>query len=324
MIGMGHVQQSTTFASELRSVAEILFLTTSDETVAQSIRRAGFAVKRLASDADVFVEVTSHDVDVVIFDKIDVSVELVRDIRNRSKTKIVIFTNLTDANRYAHVAVTADIGSRFENVSFTDPVTGTLYYYGPKYWVLRPEFREYHRKNKSLRNTIERVLLIFGGSDPAALTPLVLDELLREPKTFVVDVVVGAHFSHDAQLTRVLEQHADTRDRVAVHRNIRNVGEMMFNADLTIASPGLSAFESLCVGTPVIVMPQTPLQRDTYHGFMRMVDGADVGQLPSMIARREFTYPSEPHIARMQIGEGVSELVDIIVALAQREDDEMD
>ena len=62
--------------------------------------------------------------------------------------RLIIFTNLTVANRYADIAVTADIGSNFANVRFVDEKTGTRYYYGPKYWILRPEFYSYKNFSK--------------------------------------------------------------------------------------------------------------------------------------------------------------------------------
>jgi spore coat polysaccharide biosynthesis predicted glycosyltransferase SpsG len=112
---------------------------------------------------------------------------------------------------------------------------------------------------------------------------------------------------------QVLEQYAGKRANVTVHRNIRNVAELMHKVDLAITSPGLSVFEALCVGSPVIVMPHNDLQRDTYKGFMRMLEKDEVGKLGGMIERADFTFPQENHIAEMEIGEGVEQLVDTIL-----------
>jgi spore coat polysaccharide biosynthesis predicted glycosyltransferase SpsG len=258
------------------------------------------------------------DPDVIVFDKIDVDEQLARDIKNKSSARLVIFTNLTDANRYADVAITADIGSQFKNVSFTDDATHTLYYYGPKYWVLRPEFHEYKRRGKVASHSPTRLLLIFGGSDPANITTVVLDNLLGQNRVFHIAVVLGAHFGHNDAIGAILERHVRSGTTVTVHRNVSNVAELMYDADLVLASPGLSVFEALCVGTPVIVMPQDFLQRETYLGFMQMLDRDSVSELEGMIDTGRFTYPSDDHIVRMEIGEGVSELMDVIMHLEKR------
>lgn len=137
---------------------------------------------------------------------------------------------------------------------------------------MRREFHDYQKLGKPRTTSLDRVLLIFGGSDPANLTSATLDQLLAQTQTPLIDVVLGAHFCHDADLQDVLERRRDRASQVTVHRNITNVAELMYRADLVLASPGLSAFEALKVGTPIIVVPHDDLQRDTYQGFMRMLE----------------------------------------------------
>ena len=313
-MGMGHVMQSTTLARELRGSADICFLTKSDETVMTMIRESGFDVARAKSDSDILRRLAAMEPDLIIVDKIDFDEALARDIKSRLTARLIIFTNLTSANMYADVAVTADIGSGFENIVYTDSDTRTLYYYGPKYWVLRREFYEYKRKGKAASREVETVLLMFGGSDPANLTSAALQELLGLDRMLRIDVILGAHFGHADTVSLILERYTGRRANVTVYENAKNVAELMYKADLVIASPGLSVFEALCVGTPVIAMPQDALQRDTYQGFFRMLERGEVGKLGGMIERAEFTYPNEDHIAMMEIGEGVPELLDVILA----------
>lgn len=314
-MGMGHVQQSTTLAEELRDRAQISFLTKSGDPVLAMIREAGFGATRLGSDTEILLRLRSLQPDIVIFDKLDVAEELAREIKQGLNVGLVIFTNLTLANRHADVAITADIGSRFKNVVFRDESTGTMYYYGPRYWILRRGFYEYKRRGKAPPAATERILLLFGGSDPANHTARALEALLGLDQVSKLDVVLGAHFAHTASVNSVLERHSGKSARVSVHHNVKNVAELMYFADLVLASPGLSAFEALCVGTPVIVMPQDSLQRDTYQGFMRLLGCDEIGQLGGLLKRRDFTFPQDDQIAAMEIGEGVSELVSVILNL---------
>src|SRR5690242_20799654 len=113
---MGHVQQAMTLAKQLRTSADISFLTKSEESIASMLRESGFKATRLESDAAILDNLATMDPQVIVFDKIDVDENLAKRIKTSLSGALVIFTNLTDANKYADVAVTADIGSRFDNV----------------------------------------------------------------------------------------------------------------------------------------------------------------------------------------------------------------
>ena len=311
-MGMGHVQQAVTVAKELRDKADISFLTKSGETIVTAIRESGFEATQLPGDPEILAQLKSLDPDVIVFDKIDVNEELARDIKASLRARLVLFNNLTGANKHADVAMIAWYqGGRIENRTFRD--SNTLYYYGPKYWVLRPEFYQYKRKGKVASRKPEQILLMFGGSDPCHLTPVVLEELLRMDKGYSIAAVLGAHFGPEDSVHQVLERYPAKRANVTVCRNIQNVAELMYKADLVIASPGLSVFEALCVGTPILAIPQNALQRDTYQGSIRMLERDEVGKLKHMMEQSDFTYPQEQHVASMQIGEGVSELVEAIL-----------
>ena len=155
-LGMGHVQESLAFARRLCGRASIEFLTKSDEEVCGTIRRAGFQAARATDDGDIFSRLEALDPDVVVFDKIDVAEELAKQIKEELRARLVIFTNLTGANRFADVAVlqrAADLSGRvedrFRNLTYSDPASGTRYFYGPRYWVLRPELFDRSRAERT-------------------------------------------------------------------------------------------------------------------------------------------------------------------------------
>ena len=319
-MGMGHVQQSTTLAKALQRSADVSFLTKSDERVAAAISDAGFEVSVFADDQQILAFLQSAQPDVVLFDKIDVREELARQIRADLPSRLVIFTNLTSANLHAHMVVlqrAADLGidaaRRFKNEAFTDEALGTRYFYGPRYWVLRPEFHAYRQLGKTLCFPPRRILLAFGGSDPTNLTSVVLDILLSTQPAYSIDAILGRQFAHQDELERVLERHPERRHTVALHRNVNNVAELMYQADLAITAAGMSMFESLCVGTPVIVIPQDKLQRDTYRGVMRLLEVDELPQLADIIERGDFSFSADPIVAAMEIGNGVEELINSIL-----------
>lgn len=319
-MGMGHIQQSTTLAKQLQGKAAIFFITKSNEVVITVIREAGFQVTSVQDDMQIFEYLQSLNPEIVIFDKIDVDEKLAKKIRTELTCRLVIFTNLTDANQYAHIAVLqraedlhADPISRFKNLSYTNQSSKTRYFFGPKYWILRPEFFEYKKLHKTTPEIIDHILLTFGGSDPTNLTCLVLEKLLEIDSEYHIDVVLGQQFSFHHEVASLLRTHGDKGRNVSLHRNVRNMAVLMYNADLAITAAGMSMFEALCVGTPVIVIPQDQLQRDTYQGVVRMLEIDGLGNLEGMIAVADFSHSGDLNIIDMNIGLGVQELVDAIL-----------
>lgn len=318
-MGMGHVQQSTTLAKALRRAADVSFLTKSDDQVVAAIREAGFEVSRLEDDGQILAFLQAAPPDVVLFDKIDVDVDLARQIRAGLPSRLVIFTNLTAANALAHMVVlqrAADLGTdparRFRNEAFTDPASGTRHFYGPRYWVLRPEFHACRQRGKTPRRPPQRLLLAFGGSDPTNLSSIVLEQLLGATDCNI-DLILGRQFAHQEAIEGVLARHPSRRQAVVLHRNVSHVAELMYQADLAITAAGMSMFEALCVGTPVLVIPQDELQRDTYRGVMRLLELDELGQLADIIERGDVSTSSDPLIAAMEIGDGLEDLIDAIL-----------
>jgi UDP-2,4-diacetamido-2,4,6-trideoxy-beta-L-altropyranose hydrolase len=313
-MGMGHVQQSVTLAQELKDNAEVIFLTKSDDSVINQIRNSHFDVIGKTDDDELLQSLQEISPQWVIIDKIDVAEDFAKRIKEETSTKLAIFTNITAANQYADIVVTADYGSYFKNIKFFDEQTKTLYYYGPKYWILRKEFCEWNNEAKKVADSIKKILIIFGGSDPLNITSAVLDELLGLREHYMIDIILGIGFTFVNELDQVLEKHIDKRKNVNIYKNIKNVAEIMFNADLAITSPGLSLFESLCVGTPVIAFHQNNIQKErtaqVYRGFIPTLSISDVNKLPDLISKRRFIYPNDNFIRNLEIGQGKKELIE--------------
>jgi spore coat polysaccharide biosynthesis predicted glycosyltransferase SpsG len=317
-LGMGHIYQSMALADMLSNKTndkvEISFITKSVRKVIDLLKKTRHPVYHYSDDDLIFDALREKRQDRIIFDKLDVSPDLARKIKEMLDAKLIIFTNLTKANEYADVTILADIGSNFKNVVIKDNSTGRVEFFGPKYWLLRPEFYEFKKKKKLSNKSVKNIMLIFGGSDPSNLSSAVLNELLQMEMTFNIVLVLGAAFAHHKQLNIVLKKNRFSPSTVQVVQNLTNVAETMFNSDVVFASPGLSFFEALAVGTPVIGFHQNELQRDVYKGFLTTVDISELCKLPLMIKNKSFIFPNHPFVVSMEIGEGKDEIINEILA----------
>ena len=318
-LGMGHVYQAVTLAVELSkkldSESTLFFVTKSDQMVLDRLSATGYKVYQYPDDDAILNALVDEAPDRIIFDKLDVSPMLARKIKEMVDCKLVILTNLTMANKYADVTVLADIGSNFRNIVRKDEATGALHFWGPKYWIMRPEFFGYAGRKKNSAAHVKYIMLMFGGADHLNITSAVLNELLFLDSAFEIMVVVGPAFRHHEELYAVIKRHrhGGTRSNVQVVHNLKDVAEAMHASDVVFASPGLSFFEALTVGTPVVGFHQDELQRDVYRGYLTTLDKADVARLSSIIEERDFIFPYDPFVASMEIGQGKDEIVQAIL-----------
>ena len=312
-LGMGHVYQSLTLAETLLQVkdinADITFITKSDKPIVDLIEKRGFKVICLQNDDLIFDKLKELNPDRIIFDKLDVSPDLAKNIKEKLGIKLIIFTNLTEANDYADVTVLADIGSDFENIYTTDSESGQVKFFGPKYWLLRPEFYQYQKDSNAANNPIKNIMLMFGGADPCNISSGVLNELLKMDAKFSITLVLGVAFQYHQELNRVITSNNSSLSSVKIVEKISNVGETIFNNDLVFASPGLSFFESLAVGTPIIGFHQNDLQRDVYKGFLETFDKKEIYKTKTLIESKSFIFPDDPYIKNMEIGKGKGKII---------------
>ncbi len=317
-LGMGHVYQSLTLAELLtKSISknsEIVFLTKSNKNVCEQIFKKGYKVTSFKNDKLIFDALKNFIPDRIIFDKLDVSPELAKKISEDLSCKLCIFTNVTDANQYADITVFPRIGSNYKNIDLKINTKPQTEFVGPRYWILRPEFYELKKRNKVLNSDVKDITLMFGGADFSNFSSSVLDTILKIDSSINIFLILGSAFEHDEEINRVIEKNKNASSKIIILKNINNVGEIIFKSDLLITSPGLSFFEALVVGTPVIAFYQNTQQKKEFESVIHTMGFDEIYKLPSIITNRTFIFPNDPDIKAMEIGEGKNEILDEILS----------
>ena len=129
---------------------------------------------------------------------------------------------------------------------------------GPKYALLRPEFHEFRTKSLIRRRQVTkvtRILISFGGVDRENKTLQILEALagIDLKAITAVDVVLGAA-AINADSVEAFLQKFPVQARLL--RNVANMAELMYQADLCIGAPGSSSWERCCLGLPSIQLVQ--------------------------------------------------------------------
>jgi len=174
---------------------------------------------------------------------------------------------LLDQNLYA------DKESRYDGLLPPDCVQ----LLGPRYSLLRDEFREYRAKVRARTGEINRVLVSFGGMDAENYTARALDALIGLGRQHLqVDVVIGAQHPGGAGIERTCAAHAFT-----CHVQSDRMAELMAAADLSIGAGGATTWERCCLGLPALAIALAENQRQVVE------DAARAGLLCAPALRRD-------------------------------------
>lgn len=130
---------------------------------------------------------------------------------------------------------------------------------GPRYTLLRPQFRKTRENLRGRDGKVQRILIFMGGADPGNVTCKVLRaiQMLNQP-SISIDVVIGASNTHANEVEALTSNMSDT----TCHFHVENMAELMANADLCIGAGGSTAWERCCLGLPSVVMILADNQKD--------------------------------------------------------------
>jgi len=163
---------------------------------------------------------------------------------------------------------------------------------GPKYALLRPEFREARKNLRKRDGHVKRIMIFFGGSDPTNETTKVLEaiRMLNRPD-IAVDVVVGAFNPH----REVIEQMASNMRDCTCHFNVEDMTAIMAKAELAVGAGGTTVWERCVLGLPSLLVSVAENQEKT------VFDMAESGYLLFLGRSEEVSVDSLYHALEIAI-----------------------
>lgn len=195
----------------------------------------------------------------------------------------------------------------------------TRTFLGPEFALLQPEYAQLRREIEERSETIRRVLIYFGASDPAGLTELCLSCVLNlNSPSVAVDVVAS---KSDPRFVN-LEIMARTHSNVSLHTNLPTLAPLMAAADLAIGGAGATSWERVCLKLPAIVVVlaanQHPIATELHHrGLVRCVGSTATTDRATITAALENLTELQHSVSRSAIqvdGYGMSRIRDAMMA----------
>ena len=119
---------------------------------------------------------------------------------------------------------------------------------GPRYALLRDEFRVWRTKTNPRNGPVKRILVFFGGMDAENHTSRAIEVLGQICSTEIaVDVVIGAEHSQRQEINcQCLKYNFNC------HVETSRMAELMANADFCIGAGGSATWERMALGLPTL------------------------------------------------------------------------
>jgi UDP-2,4-diacetamido-2,4,6-trideoxy-beta-L-altropyranose hydrolase len=170
-----------------------------------------------------------------------------RSIRQSGAHTVVIDDRAHHAQYSADVLLNQNLGA--ENLRYNlDP--GTCCLLGPRYVLLRSEFRRWRAWRRDAHAGPRRVLITMGGSDSAGLTGMAVEAVATSARSVAIDVVVAADAAPDDRLERLVSSVRGGR----VLRDVEDMAALMAAADIAVSAGGSTCWELCFMQLPSAVV----------------------------------------------------------------------
>lgn len=255
-IGGGHVARCRSLAQGFadRGGRVTFVIAEALPGTAEALAREGFRVERITVDPGADDDVTEtaalarrHSIGLIVLDGPGF-IGRYQDGLTRAGFPLVMLDDNGDLGPYrAAVIVNQNIHA-----------TGTMYprhadaLCGTRYVLLRREFRNHAPKAGPVPETVERVLVTMGASDPADATRKVIEAFNRIPPAgFQLGVVVGSGNPH---LEAIKQAASRSPHRIAIREAVADMAAAMASADMAVSAAGSTLWELAYMGVPTLAL----------------------------------------------------------------------
>lgn len=254
-IGTDHIFRCLSIASKL-VFDDVLFLLDEQHQLGIDIVDSYNYPFRIYDGSDDLLRILGeYSPQIVVNDILDTTEEYISSLKNQGYF-VVNFDDL-------------GVGSQVADVVFD-----TLYeheigekniFTGYKYYILRDEF--YFQPQKIISQAVNNILIAFGGADPNNFTEKVIDSILNTSYNGRINVILGLG---NSSLEYLIEKY-ESNQSIQIYRNVSDISEFMFQADIIFTSAGRTMYETCSLGIPTICLCQD--ERELSHVFANESNG---------------------------------------------------
>ncbi len=264
-IGTGHLVRCQALGQAWKNAGgQVTFITAcQDEGLLQQLREEQFDIHLLtkphpdASDwNDTKGVLAAHPDAWVVLDGYHFD-EVYQQQVKETKHRLLVIDDVAHLKHYhADILLNQNLGA--EQLSYSgEPDTRWLL--GTRYALLRREFLAWREWRREIPAVARRVLVTLGGGDAGNNTLKVIQALQKtDIPGLEANVVVGASNPHAAKLEAAARQ---SRIPIRLAHKVKDMAELMAQADVAVSSSGSTVWELLFLGTPTLLLVSADNQR---------------------------------------------------------------
>jgi len=259
-LGHGHIMRCLALADELRAhSAEIHFICRQEpDNLFHVIRESGYHIHPLPMGIDVPTDqkltqyiLTNQPTspDWLIIDHYDLENSYEVSLRKLVKYLMVI-DDFANRSHDCDILLNQNYSVNENRYQGLIPAY-CIQLLGPKYALLRPQFREARKHLSPSSDIVKRLFVFMGGTDSQNGTHRILKAIYQLRLIDVrTDVVIGAANPHRF----IVEPFVSKMPHTSCHIQVINMAALMAAADIGIGAAGTTTWERCCVGLPSIVI----------------------------------------------------------------------
>ena len=298
-IGFGHIVRCIALADELRDKhgSGVVFAVLYDNKAMEMILNHGYKVETANPREDQFdygdwfncIVKKNHPCALILDIRDDLPPNIVSNLRKKG-ILVVTIDDPTDRRLLADLAFYPPV-PQVEKMDWQG-FTGQRFI-GWEWVILRREFSHndenlYKRIKATKKTKIHNILVTMGGSDPKGMTLKTMEALKVIDGQFEVAIILGPGFAHRDSLNEILGNFPHIH---RIFENVLNIGDIMAEADLAVASFGVTAYELAAMGVPAIHLCLTQdhcksssvFQKNKIAFCMGQIDEVDVETLAQKV-----------------------------------------
>jgi len=199
-----------------------------------------------------------------------------QNIIKQKGCKLVCIDDLHKEHFYADVIINHAPGVKSNQY---DAETYTHFYLGLDYALLRSEFREQANRNRKIES-IDNVLICFGGADPYNITYIILKTVVRSCMFKRINVIVGNSYNYISELTQFCADH----ESVKCFSNLTagQMVEVMHHSELAIVPASSIAIECHAAKQVLLIGITDENQIDIHNGLVKFNSVKTIGDFRNL------------------------------------------
>ena len=260
-IGLGHVFRCRELANQLKKEGkESVFIVNTDSVVESLL--GDFETIQLpqqynAEEELSLIKKTVQDFNVVsiVSDLLDYPDYYTKYLRG-TKLEIISFHETQIKDNFSNKII--NYNSFQDSLALPIDISGSCL--GPKFCILPYDLIK--KSPITVKPKVKRILLSFGGSDPANYSTYFLNLLGNLNILYKHSIEIVVHLGpSNTQLTQIEALADESNLNLTIRTNVKSLTDLMIESDLAVCSGGNTMYELCFLGVPSIILPQNQHQQ---------------------------------------------------------------